>query len=105
MPEGEEREEYVTSMKKTLLSTAFGLALGPICFYMTWDAESQSLMREPFAFFLLLGAVWVQGAVLPHLGVDTEELEAKDWLFIGFMTITFALAVWTLLIPVNPIYR
>jgi len=105
LSKGEEREEYITSLKKTFLSTAVGIALGPICFYMTWDAATQSLIREPFALIAILSGIWAQKAIFPHIGVDPDEFESKDWLFLGFMTMAFALATWTLIIPINPIYQ
>lgn len=104
LPEDEEeREEYFTGLKKTFLSTAMGVAAGVFSFYITWESGSQTIMREPFALILLLSAVWFQRSILPYFDVDPTEFDAKDWLFLGFMTITFAMVTWTLLIPVNPL--
>lgn len=104
MPEDEEeREEYITSLKKTFLSTAVGVAAGAVSFYITWEPESRTIMREPFALILLISSVWIQRSIFPYIEVDPSDFESKDWLFLGFMTIAFALVTWTLLIPVNPL--
>ncbi|MBS1262968.1 MAG: hypothetical protein MAG715_00133 [Methanonatronarchaeales archaeon] len=105
LPEGDEREEYMRGIKKTLLSTLLGILSGALSFELTWSQEADGLIREPFALMLILFAIWLQGPLFPYIGVDPSEFDSKDWLFLGFMTVTFAITTWTLLIPVNPIYR
>lgn len=99
----EEREEYFNGIKKTLVSTLMGIFVGAVAFTMTWEPASGTLKREPFALILIISAVWVQRSIYPRLGIDPDDFDTKDWLFLGFMTVTFAIVVWTLLIPVNPL--
>lgn len=110
LPEDEgEREEYFTSLKKTFVSAGVGVLSGVAAFALTWNpagvAEGDPIIREPFALFLILAAIWIQGPVFRAMGVEPDDFESKDWLFIGFMTLTFAVATWTLMIPANPVYR
>ena len=91
--EKEREKEHIDGIKKTIVSGIFGIIAGITSFYLAGEAQA----RAGFGFTVLVFAILVQKYIYPSINV-TGELKAKDWLYIGFMTLSFWLVSWTLLL-------
>ncbi|HIH36704.1 MAG TPA: hypothetical protein HA232_02205 [Methanocellales archaeon] len=90
----EEREkERIEGIKKTAVSGIFGIFAGIISFYLAGEGQ----VRAGFGLTILLFAILIQKYIYPSINV-TGELKANDWLYIGFMTLSFWFVSWTLML-------
>ncbi|MHC1624543.1 MAG: EMC6-like membrane protein [Methermicoccaceae archaeon] len=90
----------IQSIKKMLLPSVFGTAGGIFLGMLTINGTHITTII--FLIFLMV-MVYAQKIIFPKIDVDPLEFEAKDWIYIGFMTLDFLLVVWTLFINANPI--
>ncbi|MDI6888205.1 MAG: hypothetical protein QMC78_00710 [Methanocellales archaeon] len=96
---GEERKkEYVDGIKKTIIPGIFGIIGGFISFYLAGNGIGGVQPRAGFGLIILVFVIFIQKYVFPLVSVRAEELGAKDWLYIGFMTLAFWFVSWTFLL-------
>lgn len=90
----EEREkERIEGIKKTAISGIFGIFAGIISFYLAGEGQ----VRAGFGFTILAFAILIQKYICPLINF-TVDLTTKDWLYMGFMTLSFWFVSWTLLL-------
>lgn len=90
----EKRDAHIRGVVVTAFSSIVGVIAGAISWFVTSESFSVEITDEQtllIVFFLVL----VQRPVMPYLG--KEEFGAKDWLYIGFMTVCFWYISWTII--------
>lgn len=76
---------------KTFLPLLMGIIAGLISYLLTGDMRS----RDPFGILVLVITVYLHKFILPRFDVT---IETKDWLGIGFLTLSTWYISWTLLL-------
>jgi len=95
--EEEKKKGYIDGIKKTIVPGIFGIIGGILSFHLAGETQ----VRAGFGFAVLVIMILLQKYAFPLVNINVEELEAKDWIYIVFMTTTFWFVSWTLLL--NPI--
>ncbi|MDY6775098.1 MAG: hypothetical protein SV253_03325 [Halobacteria archaeon] len=88
----EKREAHIRGVKVTALSSVFGILAAAV----SWFVTTSMGLGDIWGLYLLVGAVGAQKPLLPYLG--KEEMDTKDWLYVGFMTFDLWFISWTLLL-------
>ena len=83
---------HIEGIIKTIVPAFFGCFAGIASYY--WVPQEQSIA----AWFVLMGAFYVQKAVYPMVGLNVKEFGGKDWFYIAFMTFNFFYVVWGILL-------
>lgn len=96
--EEERKKEYMGGIKKTVIPGIFGIIGGFISFYLAGSVVGGVQPRAGFGLIILVSAVFIQKYIFPLVSIRAEELGAKDWLYIGFMTLAFWFVSWTFLL-------
>ena len=82
---------------KTVLTVIVGAVMGAVFAYTLGDATGTSFSIFAmliFVFFL----TYAQKLIYPFVGINVEKFRIRDWFFTGFMTFSFWLITWTILI-------
>jgi len=77
---------------KTYLPLLMGIIAGIISFLLTGDFRS----RDPFGIIVLIFFIYIHKYILPKFG--EEVTSGKDWLAVGFLTLTTWYITWTILL-------
>ncbi|HDJ38241.1 MAG TPA: hypothetical protein ENF24_03535 [Methanosarcinales archaeon] len=86
------RKRHIDGIKKTVVSSIFGIASGLVCFYaLTPDTNN-------FSYLVLLFAFYIQKPIYAQLGMDVNQFTWKDWFYVAFMTMILWFVSWTLLL-------
>lgn len=85
-------KQHIEGIIKTIVPAFFGCFAGIVSFY--WVPEEQSIA----AWFVLMGAFYIQKGIYPMLGLNVKEFGGKDWFYIAFMTFNFFYVVWGILL-------
>jgi len=97
--EEERKKEHIDGIKKTIIPAVFGIIGGFISFYLAGEiGASGAQIRAGFGLIILVFTIFVQRFVFPLVSIPVGELGTKDWLYIGFMTLTFWFVSWTFLL-------
>ncbi len=96
--EEERKKEHINGIKKTIIPGVFGVVGGFISFYLAGDVVGGVQPRAGFGLVILVFTIFVQRFVFPLVSIPVVELGTKDWLYIGFMTLTFWFVSWTFLL-------
>jgi len=97
--EEERKKEHIDGIKKTIIPGVFGIIGGFISFYLAGEIGASGVqIRAGFGLILLVFTIFVQRFVFPLVSIPVGELGTKDWLYIGFMTLTFWFISWTFLL-------
>jgi len=96
--EEERKKEYIDDIKKTVIPGIFGIIGGFTSFYLAGNSVGGVQPRAGFGLIILVFAIFVQRFAFPLVSIPVEELGTKDWLYIGFMTLTFWFISWTFLL-------
>jgi len=94
----ERKKAYVDGIKKTVIPGVFGIIGGFISFYLAGEGVNGVQPRAGFGLIVLVFFISVQKYIFPLVNIHTEEMGAKDWLYIGFMTLVFWFVSWTFLL-------
>jgi uncharacterized membrane-anchored protein len=86
--------EHMDRIRRTLTASFMGIAAGVIAFFMNDDPTT--------GFLLMLIAIILQRYLFIPLRKGMEPLNAKDWIYQGFMTISFWFITWTILLTSAP---
>ncbi len=76
---------------KTIIPLAMGVVAGIISFSLTGNIRA----RDPFGMIVLAFFIYLHKFILPRFEI---QLETKDWLGIGFLTLSTWYISWTLLL-------
>jgi hypothetical protein len=87
--EPDRQVKHVEGIKKTVLSSLFGIFGGVASYYLS-----------AYSLFILIVIVYSQRVILPRIGVEAKEFRVTDWFFLVFMTVAFWFVTWTILL--NP---
>jgi hypothetical protein len=92
----DKQREHMDRIRRTLAASFLGITAGIAAFYFQEDPTTGIL--------LMLIAIIVQRYLFIPLRRGMEPLGAKDWIYQGFMTISFWFITWTILLttPVLP---
>ncbi|MFB6282668.1 MAG: hypothetical protein ABEK59_01875 [Halobacteria archaeon] len=88
----EKKEAHIRGVKVTAFSSIAGILAGIISWYLT----SSMGYPQKYGIIVLAVLVAVQKPFLPYLG--KEEMGAKDWLYVAFMTFDLWFVSWTVLL-------
>lgn len=92
----ERKRVLIEGIKKTAAPAFIGAAFA-LLFVQTAD----KIAGKPwYLVFLLVIFVsyYIQRLLYPVINVRVKEFEAKDWLYVEFLTIIYLLVFWTLLL-------
>ncbi len=98
--EEEKKKEYIDGIKKTIMPGIFGIIGGFLSFHIAGEplVYGEPQARAGFGFVVLASIVLLQKYVFPLININVKELEAKDWIYIVFITTTFWFVSWTFLL-------
>jgi hypothetical protein len=89
----DKQREHMDRIRRTLTASFLGIAAGLIAF---------SLQEDPTTgFLLMLIAIILQRYLFIPLRRGLESLGAKDWIYQGFMTLSFWFITWTILLTTS----
>lgn len=91
----EKREAHVRGIKVTAFASTMGILAGVLSWALTQGIVGPGL-AETTGIYVLAGSVVLQRPVIPLLGKD--EMGAKDWLYVAFMTFDLWFVSWTVLL-------
>jgi uncharacterized membrane-anchored protein len=89
----DKQREHMDRIRRTLTASFLGIAAGVIAFFMQDDPTT--------GFLLVLIAIIIQRYLFIPLRRGMENLNAKDWIYQGFMTISFWFITWTILLTTS----
>jgi len=82
-------------MNRDLIKTVIPLAMGVVAGIISFSLTGNIRARDPFGIIILVLFVYAHKFILPKFGI---ELEGKDFLGIGFLTLASWYISWTLLL-------
>jgi uncharacterized membrane-anchored protein len=89
----DKQREHMDRIRRTLTASFLGIAAGVIAFFMQDDPTTGLL--------LVLIAIVIQRYLFIPLRRGMEPLNAKDWIYQGFMTLSFWFITWTILLTTS----
>ncbi len=90
----DKQREHMDRIRRTLTASFLGVAAGVIAFFMPDDPTT--------GFLVMLIAIVLQRYIFIPLRRGMEPLNAKDWVYQGFMTLSFWFITWTILLTTAP---
>ena len=88
----EKRNAHIRGVKVTAFSSIMGVIAGIVSWYLTTSLG----LPQNYGIYVLAILVAIQKPFLPYLG--KEEMGAKDWLYVAFMTFDLWFVAWTVLL-------
>ncbi len=82
-------------MDKDLIKTVIPLALGIVAGAVSFSFTGNIRARDPFGIIILAFFIYLHKFILPRFQI---QIETKDWLGIGFLTLSSWYISWTLLL-------
>ncbi|MBE8540608.1 hypothetical protein [Geoglobus acetivorans] len=79
------------NLLKTFVPLIVGLVAGVLSYFVTGDLRT----RDPVGIIVLVFFIYLHKLILPKYGV---EIESKDWVGIGFLTLATWYISWTILL-------
>jgi len=95
----EKQKEHILRIEKTLLACIIGIVTGIISFFVV--SPSQILGFQSYtilALLIMIAGIVVQRHLFMLLGLGSQKMGAKDWLYQGFMTFAFWFITWPILL-------
>ncbi|MDD1678778.1 MAG: hypothetical protein LUO93_06290 [Methanomicrobiales archaeon] len=89
----DKQQDHMDRIKRTLTASFLGIAAGVIAFFLQDDPTT--------GFLLVLIAIIIQRYLFIPLRRGREPLGAKDWIYQGFMTVSFWFITWTILLTTS----
>ena len=92
----ERKRLLIEGIKKTAVPAFIGAA-----FALLFVQAADKIAGKPwYLVFLLviLVSYYIQRLLYPMIDVRIKEFQAKDWLYVEFLTIIYMLVFWTLLL-------
>jgi hypothetical protein len=89
----DKQQDHMDRIKRTLAASFLGIAAGFIAFFLRDDRTT--------GFLLMLIAIIVQRYLFIPLRRGMDPLGAKDWIYQGFMTLSFWFITWTILLTTS----
>jgi hypothetical protein len=86
----DKQREHMDRIRRTLTASFLGIAAGVVAFLLSEDPTT--------GFLLMFIAIIVQRYIFIPLRKGMEPLNAKDWFYQGFMTVSFWFITWTLIL-------
>jgi hypothetical protein len=90
----DKQREHMDRIRRTLTASFLGVAAGVIAFFMPDDPTT--------GFLVMLIAIILQRYIFIPLRRGMEPLNIKDWIYQGFMTLSFWFITWTILLTTAP---
>ncbi len=91
----DKQREHMDRVYRTLAASFLGIAAGIIAFYQPEDPIT--------GFLVMLIAIIIQRYLFIPLRRGMEPLNLKDWIYQGFMTLSFWFITWTILLTTSAI--
>ncbi|AIY90230.1 EMC6-like membrane protein [Geoglobus acetivorans] len=79
------------NLLKTFVPLIVGIFAGVLSYFVTGDLRT----RDPVGIIVLVFFIYLHKLILPRYGV---EIESKDWVGIGFLTLATWYISWTILL-------
>lgn len=92
----ERKRLLIEGIKKTAVPAFIGAAFA-LLFVQTADKIAGKPWYLVFLLVILV-SYYIQRFLYPVINVRVKEFEAKDWLYVEFLTIIYMLVFWTLLL-------
>ncbi len=86
----DKQKEHMDRIWRTLTASFLGVIAGVIAFFIPDDPTT--------GFLVMLIAIILQRYIFIPLRRGMEPLNAKDWIYQGFMTLSFWFITWTILL-------
>ncbi|MFB6084887.1 MAG: hypothetical protein ABEJ94_11660 [Halorientalis sp.] len=97
----ERRAAHLRGLKVTTLSAIAGIGAAVASSVVTAGMAPAAAATSDTALLVVLGAILVQFPLLLGLGVDVGDFDAKDFLYVGFMTFSLWFVSWGVLLTAN----
>ena len=95
----DKQAEHIARIKRTLTASLIGIGTGAISFSLGGIPDAAGLQKDGFlGIMLMLAGIVIQKHIFILMGMDTDKLGWKDWIFQGFLTFAFWFLTWTILL-------
>jgi hypothetical protein len=95
----DKQAEHIARIKRTLTASLMGIGTGALAFSLGGLPDATGLQKDGFlGLMLMLAGIVIQKHIFILMGMDTDKLGWKDWLYQGFMTFAFWFLTWTILL-------
>ena len=92
----EEKEKiYSDNLKKTIISVIFGIIGGVITNFSISDPDN------PFGISILILVILAQLPTYTQIGIKLNELKAKDWFYVAFLTFISWFVTWGIFLNIG----
>jgi hypothetical protein len=94
LTKAEKQAQHTDRLKRTAVACFAGILAGVLCFLVDTNPPTGTALGILF----LAAAIVFQKYVFLALRMDYLGMTAKDWVFQGFMTFSFWIITWTILL-------
>jgi hypothetical protein len=103
MTKADKQAEHIARIKRTLIASLIGIGTGALSFYLGGTPDAAGLQKDGFlGLMLVLAGIVIQKHLFKLMGMATEKLGWKEWLYQGFITLAFWFMTWTILLTSIP---
>ena len=90
------RKDRVEGIIKTAVASILGIIAGVVAF-LVLDAGTDTRW---YAIIVIIAIVtyYIQRVIYPQINIDTKEFGIKDWFYVEFLVVDFALVTWVLML-------
>lgn len=90
------RKDRVEGIIKTAVASILGIIAGVVAEYILGTGEGTTW----YAIIVIIAIVtyYMQRVIYPQINISTKEFGLKDWFYVEFLVIDFALVTWVLML-------
>lgn len=90
------RKDRVEGIIKTAVASILGIVAGVVAFLVLDEGTDNTW----YAIIVIIAIVtyYIQRVIYPQIKIDTKEFGIKDWFYVEFLVIDFALVTWVLML-------
>lgn len=90
------RKDRVEGIIKTAVASILGIIAGVVAFL----ALGAGTDTRWYAIIVIIAIVtyYIQRVIYPQINIDTKEFGIKDWFYVEFLVVDFALVTWVLML-------
>ncbi|MFP4654154.1 MAG: hypothetical protein ACLFMM_00475 [Methanohalobium sp.] len=90
------RKDRVEGIIKTAVASILGIIAGVVAFLVLGTGTD----TRWYAIIVIIAIVtyYVQRVIYPQINIDIKEFGIKDWFYVEFLVVDFALVTWVLML-------
>ncbi|NVO66339.1 hypothetical protein HWN36_03195 [Methanofollis tationis] len=103
--QAQKRTEHIERIHRTLVACFMGIAAGMLSYYLSGAVDPATGMQQNqiIGVLFLMAAVVFQKHIFMLMKIDYTELGGKDWFYQAFMTFSFWLIAWAVMLTTSAV--